>query len=91
MSRLDTALARLNAALDALETGVDASIEARTDAAVGKQLAAEVQGLRREREELLSRIAALEEESESLTGLTEAVETRLDGAIAEIRAALGRG
>ena len=47
--------------------------------------------LKREREHLLTRITALEEESQSLAGLTEQVEMRLDGAIAEIRAVLGRG
>jgi hypothetical protein len=46
--------------------------------------------LRQERDRLLSRISALEQESTSLAGLTQAVESRLDGAIAEIRAALGR-
>jgi hypothetical protein len=46
--------------------------------------------LKQEREQLLSRLAALEEESSSLVGLTQAVESRLDGAIAEIRAALSR-
>jgi hypothetical protein len=51
---------------------------------------AELAALRREREHLLGRITALEEESSSLAGLTEAVENRLDGAIAEIRSVLGR-
>jgi cell division protein FtsB len=91
MSRLDAALARFNAALEALEGSITATLGTREEIAAGKQLAAEVASLRHERQELLSRIAMLEEESESLTGLTEAVETRLDGAIAEIRAALGRG
>ena len=39
---------------------------------------------------LLARIAELEDETRSLAGLTEEVEDRLDGAIAEIRTALGR-
>jgi hypothetical protein len=39
---------------------------------------------------LVTRVAELEDEARSLSGLTEEVEGRLDGAIAEIRAALGR-
>jgi hypothetical protein len=84
MGRLDAALARFSAALDALETrvaGRAAGPAAGTD---------ELAELRHERDRLLSRISALEQESTSLAGLTQAVESRLDGAIAEIRAALGR-
>jgi colicin import membrane protein len=43
-----------------------------------------------ERERLLARIAELEEDQQVLTEISEEVETRLDGAIAEIRGALGR-
>ena len=43
-----------------------------------------------ERQTLLARIAALEEELAALSGITEEVEGRLDGAIGEIRAALAR-
>jgi hypothetical protein len=43
-----------------------------------------------ERDRLLARVAELEEDARALSGLTEEVETRLDGAIAEIRTALGR-
>ena len=39
---------------------------------------------------LLARVAALEEELTALSGITEQVEGRLDGAIGEIRAALAR-
>jgi hypothetical protein len=38
----------------------------------------------------LARIAELEDENRALAGITEEVEGRLDGAIGEIRAALGR-
>jgi hypothetical protein len=44
--------------------------------------------LKSERETLYSRIAALEEETRVLAGLTEEVEDRLDDAIAEIREVL---
>ena len=46
--------------------------------------------LEAERERLLARIAELEDEIGALSGLTEEVEGRLDGAIGEIRAALAR-
>ncbi len=87
MGRLDTALARFSAALDALDANAASSAESASQGDLANELAE----LRLERERLMTRIAALEEESNSLVGLTEAVETRLDGAIAEIRAALGRG
>jgi hypothetical protein len=81
MSRLDLASARFSAALAKLEAAMaETALRADKEAALLKQ----------EREKLLSRVAALEEESNSLAGLTQAVETRLDGAIAEIRAALAR-
>ena len=84
MSRLDAALARFSAALERLEASIPqgAVLLQTTDGEIAR--------LRQERERLLARVTALEEESTSLAGLTEAVETRLDGAIAEIRAALGR-
>ena len=46
--------------------------------------------LEAERERLLMRITELEDEVAALSGLTEEVEGRLDGAIGEIRAALAR-
>ncbi len=52
--------------------------------------ASRIAELTAERERLLARIAELEDEARTLAGLTEEVEDRLDGAIAEIRAALGR-
>ena len=91
MDRLDAAIARFNAALNALENGCTARTQASSDRAVQTDISAEIAELRSEREQLLARIAAFEEESQSLAGLAEAVETRLDGAISEIRAALGRG
>jgi hypothetical protein len=87
MGRIEDALARFNAALDALEKHAENGSGNRGSL----ELAAELAELKRDRERLRARVLLLEEESQSLTGLTEAVETRLDGAIAEIRAALGRG
>ena len=86
MSRLDDALARFGAALDRLEASADARL-AQANAPGG--LAAELGALKEERARLVARIAGLEAESRTLAGLTEEVEDRLDGAIAEIREVLG--
>jgi hypothetical protein len=80
MGRLDAALSRFSAAVDALEARLAA--ETNPDSELGR--------LRQERASLVARIAELEQQSSSLANLTETVETRLDGAIAEIRAALAR-
>lgn len=87
MSRLELAAERLAKALDALEEAATPLVQARESAAAAE---AKVARLDVEREELVGRVAALEEDARSLSGLTEEVEGRLDGAIAEIRAALGR-
>lgn len=80
VSRLDAAMKRFSQALDELRTRLDARLEN------GK---AQVESSP-EREALLARIAALEEESRDLAGFSEEVEVRLDGAIAEIRSVLDR-
>jgi outer membrane murein-binding lipoprotein Lpp len=90
MDRLDAAVVRFNAALDALEIGYDAMANRSMDSQSQRELSQEIAELKAERERLLARVATFEEESQSLAGLAEAVETRLDGAITEIRAALGR-
>ena len=87
MNRLEAAKARFSAALDQLESSVNERLAAAREAASAKT---EVALLRAERERLIARIAALEEESRTLAGLTGEVEHRLDGAIAEIREALAR-
>lgn len=87
MSRLELAAERLGKALDALETTLSPLAKVRESAFQTEQ---QLLALQSEREELLKQMAELEEESRSLSGLTEEVEGRLDGAIAEIRAALGR-
>jgi chromosome segregation ATPase len=87
MGRLDDAVQRFDAALAALEAEAD-SLRNQRDALADSR--AKVAELTEERERLLTRIADLEEENRSLAGITEEVETRLDGAIGEIRAALGR-
>ena len=87
MSRLDLAQNRFQAALEALENTV-AAVGENLDAAA--KLPERIAELEAEREQLLARIAELEEEVSVLSGLTEEVEGRLDGAIGEIRAALAR-
>ena len=87
MSRLELAADSLAAALEKLEKAVDSALAGRPAApSESGRLAA----LETERQTLLARIAALEEELASLSGITEDVESRLDGAIGEIRAALAR-
>ena len=87
MSKLDEAAERLRTALATLHGATAPLIEAR-DAA--RLAAAKISALTVERERLLARIAELEDDARAMSGLTEEVETRLDGAIAEIRSALGR-
>jgi predicted nucleic acid-binding Zn-ribbon protein len=87
MSRLELAADRLAKALDALESAVLPLVAARESAVAAETKVAQLDA---ERETLLVRMASLEDEARSLSGLTEEVEDRLDGAIAEIRAALGR-
>jgi seryl-tRNA synthetase len=87
MSQLDTAAARLEAALESLERTAVPLGGAHGKAAAQERKVAE---LLREREVLLSRLADLEEESHALSNTNEEIEARLDTAIGEVRAALGR-
>jgi hypothetical protein len=87
MSRFELAAERLTNALNALEGTLVPLDSARADADQARVRLAE---LNAERERLLARIAELEEEQQALSEISEEVETRLDGAIAEIRTALGR-
>ena len=87
MSRLDLAQNRFKAALDALENAAGSVGESLDGAAKLPERVAELEA---ERESLLARIAELEDEIAALSGLSEEVEGRLDGAIGEIRAALAR-
>ena len=87
MSKLEPAAERLSEALNALEAGLVALLRAREQANAAES---RIAALEAERERLIARIAELEEETQSLGQISEDVETRLDGAIAEIRSALGR-
>ena len=70
--------------LDLAQTRFQAALEAleNTVASVGENLD--------EAAKLPERVAELEDDVSALSGLTEEVEGRLDGAITEIRAALAR-
>jgi hypothetical protein len=87
MDKLGIAAERLTNVLNALEAGLVPLAKARDDAA---DLRARLAAANEERDRLLARIAELEDEQRALTEISEEVETRLDGAIAEIRTALGR-
>jgi len=87
MTRLDAAKSEFSEALEVLARTVAPLAEARVRA---EKDAAEIAALKRERDQLLARIAELEEEGRALAGITQEVEDRLDGAISEIRTALGR-
>jgi hypothetical protein len=87
MTRLDQARERLSSALARVEEAAGPLAGMRKSSADAEGRLAEVLA---ERERLLLRIAELEEEAQVLSGLTSEVENRLDGAIAEIRTALGR-
>ncbi len=87
MSRLELAQTRFAAALAALENtsgGVGETLDQ------GARQVERVAALEAERDQLLARITELEEEIAALSGLTEEIEGRLDGAMGEIRAALAR-
>ena len=87
MGKLDLAAERLTNALNALDTGLVPLLEARGG---GDESGTELAALRAERDNLLARIAVLEEELQAMSEISEQVENRLDGAIGEIRTALGR-
>ena len=87
MGRIELAAERLTNALNALEAMAVPLKAARGEANDARARLAQLDG---ERERLLARVAELEEEQQVLSEISEDVETRLDGAIAEIRTALGR-
>jgi predicted nucleic acid-binding Zn-ribbon protein len=87
MNRLELATQRLATSLEKLEKAADSANQARPAAG---EAATRLAALESERQTLLTRIAALEEELTALSGITEEVEGRLDGAIGDIRAALAR-
>lgn len=87
MSRLELARKRFDDALAAVENAAGAVGESLDKASKNTQHLADLEA---ERDRLTARIAHLEEEIAALSGLTQEVEGRLDGAINEIRAVLAR-
>ena len=88
MDRLDTARMQLSAALDTLGTRIAEAATQRSVSLEPMRDMAEAESVRAERDRLLGQLAELEKESRALMGVTQEVETRLDGAIAEIREVL---
>jgi len=87
MTRLQTAAERFHAALQSLQkTAAPLAMPRESVEDISLQLLAVTE----ERDKLRARVAELEDEARSLTSVTHEVEGRLDGAISEIRAALGR-
>jgi hypothetical protein len=82
MTTLAEAQARFSAALDGLDRVIDSASGALRQAV---KMKTELQALKSERDALFGRVAALEDETRVLAGLTEEVEGRLDDTIAEIR------
>ena len=78
MSKLEAAITRLDSALAQLESAAGSSAGSRKSDA----------GWAKERETLLARIAELEEDVRAATSVNEEIESRLDSAMGEIRAAL---
>ncbi|MBV9989884.1 MAG: DUF4164 family protein [Alphaproteobacteria bacterium] len=87
MAKLELAAERLTKALNALEGRLVPLQSARAEADRAKAKLAELDS---ERDRLLARIVELEDEARILSEISEEVEGRLDGAIGEVRAALGR-
>ena len=87
MSRLDAATERFDAALESLDRIALPFSELRKSM---DDAALRLASVSEERDRLRARVRELEEEARSLTHVTTTVEGRLDGAIAEIKAALGR-
>jgi chromosome segregation ATPase len=86
MSRLELAADRLKSALEGLEQSLGSQRGGEETA----RLQGRIAELEAQRERLLEKVAELEEELAAMSGVTEEVENRLDGAIGEIRAALAR-
>jgi cell division protein FtsB len=87
MTRLEAAKKRLAHALETLEKSEWAN---REQSRGELERVSETERLKDERDRLLDQIAALEDEARELAGLTQEIEGRLDGAIAELRDALAR-
>lgn len=80
MSRLEAAMERFSAALDTLESRIQARLAESAETGHAS--------LSAERDRLAAEVSRLSEECAALEGLTGQVATRLDSAIREIRVVL---
>ena len=81
MKQFSSALETLSQRIEGAAVERQASMESMAEMAQAEEL-------RNERDRLLARIAEIENESRALAGVTHDVESKLDGAIAELREAL---
>jgi chromosome segregation ATPase len=84
MSQLQTAISQLEGALDALERTLVLASDGKAALASENGKTAWM----KEREDLLARIAELEEQVRSASSTNEEIEVRLDRALGEIHSAL---
>lgn len=87
MTNLKLAAERFQKAVDSLERATLPLADSRRSLMEAEE---RVAVLLEERDRLLARIAELEEETRSLSGLAEEAERSVEGAIAEVRNALAR-
>jgi predicted metal-dependent hydrolase len=87
MKRLDSAIARFNAALERLEDAARRGGD-KTASSFAQEIAGELSALREDRERLADELTRLNVEKVALEGFTDEVAGRLEGAIREIRAVL---
>ena len=90
MNKIDSAIKKLNTALDRLEQALNAG-GTRSDGAPSsfeQEIAAELRALKADRARLAEELSRLNVEKVALEGFTDEVAGRLEGAIREIRAVL---
>ena len=89
MTKLDSAIARLNAALDQLEQAASNGVRPTAPvASFEEQIRGELHSLKEDRARLAEELTRLNVEKIALEGFTDEVAGRLEGAIREIRAVL---
>lgn len=88
MGRLDAAMKQFSSALESLGQTIETASVERKASLENMAEMAHAEELRSERDRLLARINEIENESRALAGVTHDVESRLDGAIAELKEAL---
>ncbi len=87
MKKLDSAIARFNAALERLEVAAKSGNEHVTSP-FDDEIEGELNALREDRARLADELSRLNVEKVALEGFTDEVAGRLEGAIREIRAVL---